>query len=172
MFSYEFCSTWNNKKAPVIRGSVFKKETLADDLISCLRGIWVKGFLYIAVRVAGQMLAQLEDGFHIFLTADGLGDLFRGLGFLRIGLADFVGDQVSLDFRFQLQDLVRGFLAGFHTGLMVRVDVDQRSVESHRAFIKSDQNSDLERGDVVDRDRDGFAAALEKRLACAQQESL
>ena len=55
---------------------------------------------------------------------------------------------------------------------MVRVDVDQRSVESHRAFIESDQNSDLERGDVVDRDRDGFAAALEKRLACAQQESL
>src|ERR1700736_66052 len=44
----------------------------------------------------------------------------------------------------QLEQSRRRLLPGFHSWLMVGVDVNQRSVEADRAFVERDQRADIE----------------------------
>ena len=65
-----------------------------------------------------------------------------------------------------------GLLAGFHAGLVVGVDVDQRGVERDGALEEGDEQAELEGRDFGDGDRERLAAGFVERLAGAAEEAL
>src|ERR1700739_1329964 len=65
-----------------------------------------------------------------------------------------------------------GFFPSFDAWLVIRVDVNQRSVEADRAFKQRDQRTDRPRVDASHRDGHRLAFVAVKRLACADEEAV
>src|SRR5262245_47673139 len=70
----------------------------------------------------------------------------------------------SLDF----DDAARCLFPRFHSGLMIRVDVHQRRVKANTSFKQGNQNANAKWRDLIDRECQGLAPALEKRLPSTQ----
>ena len=102
---------------------------------------------------------------HIFRVGiDRVGDLFRGF--------PGASHEFFAHLFLKLQQFRRCFFPSLHAGLIVGVDIDQRSIEAHRALIHCDQRADVKRVHFRDAHRDRFASALIKRASCPAQKSM
>src|SRR3977135_3486117 len=75
-------------------------------------------------------------------------------------------------FGLQLQQFRCRFLARFNPGLIVSVDVYQRTIKTNGAFIQRDQGPDGERSHIWHANGNRFALFLEQSLAGSAQEPM
>ena len=76
------------------------------------------------------------------------------------------------DLWLQLQDAGRRFFPGFHTWLMIGVDIDERSVESNGPLIKRDQRTNIKRIHFRNGDRDRVTPVFVEGRAGPAKEAL
>ncbi len=83
-----------------------------------------------------------------------------------------IGAQSAHDLALQIDDAGSSLLAGFHSGLVIGVDVNQAGVQTHRALEKGHQSAHHPGIDARDGDRHGLAVVLEQGRARAQEEAV
>jgi hypothetical protein len=82
------------------------------------------------------MFTNLENVLNIFTCLYGVGYFFDREGFAKSLGKEFQNLALSLN------NFASGLLASFHSWLVVGIDVDERSVNSHSPFEKGNQDSD------------------------------
>ena len=102
---------------------------------------------------------------------------FFGVGFHcqsdllgRLGLSGFF--QMGHDFELGFDDFGGGFFPGLDARLMIRVDVDERTLEPDRPLVERDKRAELERVELGDADGDRLAPVFMQGAARSAEESL
>src|ERR1043166_14983 len=119
----------------VLRGLSFRLNYSVSDLVWFRRGCSWRGLPHSPL-IGRQVLANLEHAFDSILGTHSDGDLaWREVATLLLA-------QKPEDLPLQFNNLARCFFTGFDPGLVVSIDVDQRSVKANRALKESDEHPD------------------------------
>ena len=86
-----------------------------------------------------------------------------GYFFNREGVAGLFGKKFQ-NLALSLDDLAGGLLASFHSWLVIRIDVDKRSIKSHSPLEKGNQDADDKWRHFLNRDSNGFPAIFGQSL--------